>query len=301
MTQQDKDNAKDVGIWMPIFIGDMLAKTTRLTTEQIGAAYLLMMDYWKNGSIPNDNQIIASITRLSVSKAKSLKVSLTNSGIFDINDAQITSNYLDGLRAKAQENKSSNSEKASNAARARWDAEREKKAAEADQAKHQATPEHNSSNAQAMPKHMLNECSSNAPTVLEQCPSTSTLSNNNSLLSADDMRTKMLADSFAPSLDDVNTRLKQSGHAEIDAQTMQLHLQGFQDEYSKHAMPQPHNWYLGRFATWIKREIPARTNRPQSRSATHTTDLSPNQNWENQAPDYEALANGPVDTSKVAH
>ncbi len=29
---------------------DMLAKTTRMTTEQIGASFLLMMDYWRNGA-----------------------------------------------------------------------------------------------------------------------------------------------------------------------------------------------------------------------------------------------------------
>lgn len=40
----------DVSIWLPIYIGEMLAMTARFSTEQIGALYLLMMDYWKNGA-----------------------------------------------------------------------------------------------------------------------------------------------------------------------------------------------------------------------------------------------------------
>lgn len=42
---------QEVDIWMPVYIGDMLAKTTRMTTEQIGASFLVLMDYWRNGAI----------------------------------------------------------------------------------------------------------------------------------------------------------------------------------------------------------------------------------------------------------
>ena len=160
----------DVDIWMPMYIGDMLAKTTRLTTEQIGAAYLLMMDYWKNGTIPNNNQIIASVTRLTATKAKSLKTALINSGLFEATDDEITSRYLDGLREKAEDNKTSKSERAKKAADARWENERKAK----DLAEQQAMQMHNSSNANAMHKH----APSNAKSMLEQCPSTSTSSIN---------------------------------------------------------------------------------------------------------------------------
>lgn len=62
----------DVSIWLPLYIGDMLAMTTRLSTEQVGALILLMMDYWKNGAIPNDLKIVSCDNRAHTNQNKSL-------------------------------------------------------------------------------------------------------------------------------------------------------------------------------------------------------------------------------------
>jgi len=49
---------------MPLPIGEFLADTMRLSTEQTGAYLLLLADYWRNGAPPADDAVLGQITRL---------------------------------------------------------------------------------------------------------------------------------------------------------------------------------------------------------------------------------------------
>lgn len=60
-------------MWMPLFIGDYLADTRRLTLEQHGAYLMLIMDYWRNGPPPDSDPTLARILAISESDWKALR------------------------------------------------------------------------------------------------------------------------------------------------------------------------------------------------------------------------------------
>jgi uncharacterized protein YdaU (DUF1376 family) len=57
---------KKVDTWMPLLVDKYLGDTMDLTTEQHGAYFLLLLALWKkDGVLPNDEDRLASITKMS--------------------------------------------------------------------------------------------------------------------------------------------------------------------------------------------------------------------------------------------
>lgn len=105
-------------VWMPLYIGDYLADTARLTTEQHGAYLLLIMDYWRNGPPPDDDAVLAQITRLSPDAWGNACSTLR--AFFKQIDGHLHHIRIDKEIDEAKRKKSVAVAKADKAARARW-------------------------------------------------------------------------------------------------------------------------------------------------------------------------------------
>lgn len=123
-------------IWMPLYIGDYLADTGRLTTIQHGAYLLLQMDYWRNGPPPDDPAVLAQITRLSLDAWSMHQAVLKH--FFVVEDGVWKHHKIDMVLLEAKENRAKAEQKAKKAAEARWG--------------------NASSNAPSMPEALLEEC-----------------------------------------------------------------------------------------------------------------------------------------------
>lgn len=137
-------------IWMPLFIGDYLADTTRLTTEQHGAYLLLIMDYWRNGAPPDDDSILANITKMQQRDWKKIKHAVLT--FFTLVDGAWTHSRIEKELEDAAAGKKKAEEKAKKAAEARWG---------------KASPEHTNSNAPSnatsINQALHKECPSQSP------------------------------------------------------------------------------------------------------------------------------------------
>ena len=105
-------------IWMPLYIGDYLADTARLTTEQHGAYLLLLMDYWRSGRLPDNDQVLAQISKLSPDAWSNAKAMLMQ--FFSIKDGFWVHSRVEKELNLAMENKAKMHDRASKAALARW-------------------------------------------------------------------------------------------------------------------------------------------------------------------------------------
>ena len=216
----------DVGIWLPVYIGEMLAMTTRFSTEQIGALYLLMMDYWKNGEVPHDDKIIAAITGLSAIKTKTFIKLLLSIQLFESNGELLFSSYLNDKKETATNNRRVKTERAKKAADARW-------------GKHESIDNQNlkSADDETNAQGVSESCLSNANDMLEQCPSSSSSSSSITSLSHSVTQNKIfpIKNWTTPSLTEANNMLKNSApHVPILSNSAyEQHITTFKNYYTE--------------------------------------------------------------------
>ena len=139
-----------VDIWMPLYIADYLADTSRLTTQEHGAYLLLLMDYWRNGPPPDDDRILSQITRMQTDAWSIARASLEQ--FFVIVDGTWKHERVERELQDARDKKAVLEQRARVAAEKRWG----NRGIDA------------SSNARGYAKPMLEECPSPSPSPSEK-------------------------------------------------------------------------------------------------------------------------------------
>jgi uncharacterized protein YdaU (DUF1376 family) len=104
--------------WMPVYIGDYLADTMHLTTEQHGAYLLLIFHLWRRATLPDDNTVLAKITGLDASSWSSARPVLAE--FFKIQDGQWRHGRVERERIRVAAKQETNVKKAKSAASKRW-------------------------------------------------------------------------------------------------------------------------------------------------------------------------------------
>lgn len=104
--------------WMPLYIGDYLADTSRLSTEQHGAYLLILMDYWRNGPPLDEDEELASITKLSAAQWRKHAAKIR--ALFTPEGGRLTQKRANAERAKAGLVSAERSVAGKKGAEARW-------------------------------------------------------------------------------------------------------------------------------------------------------------------------------------
>lgn len=104
--------------WMPLYIGDYLADTSRLSTEQHGAYLLLLMDYWRNGPPLDDDEELASITKLALPQWRKHAAKIR--ALFRVEDGRLVQKRAEEERQRAGLVSSKRSEAGKQGAAKRW-------------------------------------------------------------------------------------------------------------------------------------------------------------------------------------
>src|SRR5258708_36281942 len=103
---------------MPVFIGDYLADTMHLSTEQHGAYLLLLFHLWRRGSLHDDDGTLAQITGLTSTAWSQARPVLGE--FFQIHDGLWRHGRVERERIRVAAKQQSNSKQAKLAAARRW-------------------------------------------------------------------------------------------------------------------------------------------------------------------------------------
>jgi uncharacterized protein YdaU (DUF1376 family) len=104
--------------WMPVYIGDYLADTMHLSTEQHGAYLLLIFHLWRRGTLPDEDGVLGKITGLSESAWANTRPVLAE--FFKIQDGQWRHGRVERERLRVAAKQETNAKKARSAANKRW-------------------------------------------------------------------------------------------------------------------------------------------------------------------------------------
>jgi len=107
-------------IWLPLYIGDYLADTAHLSTEQHGAYLLLLMHYWRKGPLPTDLWQVILITKLHSTKARGIVQALLEEFFTIGEDGLWHQKRLDAEKSRWNAKSEKSREHAKRAAVARW-------------------------------------------------------------------------------------------------------------------------------------------------------------------------------------
>lgn len=119
---------KKADTWMPLYVGEYMADTTNLNTEQHGAYCLMLMAAWRRGgTLPNDDGQLASVTKLSLARWRAHRSVLVD--FFKVNElGQLVHKRVTQERLKAQAISEKKAEAGAEGAAARWEIDSERMA-----------------------------------------------------------------------------------------------------------------------------------------------------------------------------
>jgi uncharacterized protein YdaU (DUF1376 family) len=105
-------------IWMPVYIGDYLADTMHLSTEQHGAYLLLLFHLWRRGILQDDDVVLAQITGLPIRAWSICRVVLAE--FFEIRDGLWHHGRVERERSRTAAKQQANASRAKLASSSRW-------------------------------------------------------------------------------------------------------------------------------------------------------------------------------------